>query len=75
LNTSHHPVCVLDLPGLWGGQRSVRHLIPLVAKTKEALARRGSLSMVHGTDYSRVIVAIHSQWKKAAGQRFIVRCT
>jgi hypothetical protein len=63
--------CVLDLSGLWGGQRMVKHWIDRVASTKELLGSKTSLHMVHGEDVSRGIIAVHERFEKARGERFV----
>lgn len=50
--------CVLNLAGLWGGERDVRHWVDRVATTKEAVRAKNSLHMVHGIDVARVIVGV-----------------
>ncbi|CZT42044.1 uncharacterized protein RSE6_01875 [Rhynchosporium secalis] len=64
--------CVLDLAGLWGGERNVRHWIDRVAASKEGLGTKKSLHMVHGIDVARGIVAVHERWEKAKGERFML---
>ncbi|KAL5314390.1 hypothetical protein ACEPPN_018816 [Leptodophora sp. 'Broadleaf-Isolate-01'] len=64
--------CVLDLAGLWGGERNARHWIDRVAATKDALSAKKSLHMIHGLDVARGIVAVHGRWEKARGERFIL---
>jgi hypothetical protein len=83
---------VLNLAGLWGGQRVVRNWLPRVAPTKDALADKvtdlrpskrvarsligvslqGSLHLIHGLDLARAILAVHSDFSKAAGQRWLL---
>lgn len=63
--------CVLDLAGLWGGQRQVRHWLDRVAKTKEQLSEKKSLHMIHGEDVARAIIAVHKNFGHATGQRFV----
>lgn len=63
--------CVLDLAGLWGGQRQVKHWLDRVAKTKEQLSEKKSLHMIHGEDVARAIVAVHKKFGPASGQRFV----
>jgi hypothetical protein len=63
--------CVLDLAGLWGGERNVRHWVDRVAGSKEQLKTKGSLHMIHGEDVSRAIIAVHESWNAAKGQRFV----
>ncbi len=62
---------VLNLAGLWGGQRQVKHWVDRVAGTKEMLKGKGSLHMIHGEDVARAIVAVHRSFAHAAGQRFV----
>lgn len=50
---------MLCLAGLWGGERHPRNWIARVAGSKEALAGKGSLHLVHGRDVSRAVVAAH----------------
>ncbi|KAK2627047.1 hypothetical protein QTJ16_004222 [Diplocarpon rosae] len=64
--------CVLDLAGLWGGQRNAIHWIDRVASTKEMLSDKGSLHMVHGVDVARGVIAVHQQFEKAKGERFML---
>lgn len=63
--------CVLDLAGLWGGERNVRHWVDRVAGSKDQLKSKTSLHMIHGEDVSRAIIAVHGSWKHAKGQRFV----
>lgn len=62
---------VVNLAGLWGGQRNAVHWIDRVAGTKEILKGKGSLHMVHGVDVARAIVAVHRNFGKAEGQRWV----
>jgi hypothetical protein len=63
--------CVLDLAGLWGGERQPRNWIDRVAATKEQLKEKTSLHMVHGEDVARGIVAVHQNFRDATKQRFV----
>jgi hypothetical protein len=63
--------CVLNLSGLWGGQRQVRNWIDRVAKTKEQLSEKKSLHVIHGEDVARAIISVHRQFSQAKGQRFV----
>jgi hypothetical protein len=63
--------CVLNLAGLWGGERMVKHWVDRVASTKEMLQTKKSLHMIHGEDVSRAIVGVHKRFKHAEGQRFV----
>jgi hypothetical protein len=63
--------CVLNLSGLWGGERNVRHWVDRVASTKEMLKSKKSLHMIHGEDVARSIIGVHKSFKHAEGQRFV----
>lgn len=63
---------VLCLAGLWGHGRSLRRYVGKIAPTKEHLAQLGSVHIIHGHDLARALLAMHDQWNKAAGQRWIL---
>jgi hypothetical protein len=63
--------CVLDLAGLWGGERQPKNWIDRVAASKEQLEGKTSLHMVHGEDVARGILAVHQKFHDATGQRFV----
>ncbi|CAL1717248.1 unnamed protein product [Somion occarium] len=63
---------VLNLSGLWGGQRALKHWVGKVAPTKEVLKNKGSIHMIHGEDVSRAILAVHGNFEPAIGQRWIL---
>jgi len=63
--------CVLNLSGLWGGARQPRNWIDRVASTKEKLKEKTSLHLIHGHDVARAIVAVHRNFSRAMGQRFV----
>ncbi|KAH8652670.1 hypothetical protein BGZ60DRAFT_420006 [Tricladium varicosporioides] len=64
--------CVLNLSGLWGGERQAKHWLDRVAATKEQLKNKKSLHMVHGLDVARGILAVHRNFKDAAKQRWML---
>ncbi|KAK3935982.1 hypothetical protein QBC46DRAFT_396241 [Diplogelasinospora grovesii] len=69
--------CVLDLAGLWGGERDPRHWVDRVATTKEAVRAKKSLHMIHGVDVARGIAAVvqggDEKWATAGkGQRWML---
>ncbi|KAJ7759365.1 hypothetical protein DFH07DRAFT_444613 [Mycena maculata] len=72
LPTSLARTTVLNLAGLWGGQRVPRNWLGRVAPTKDALKSKGSIHMIHGLDLARAILAVHSSSAKAAGQRWLI---
>jgi hypothetical protein len=63
--------CVLNLSGLWGGDRHPKNWVERVAPTKEKLREKTSLHLLHGDDVARAIVAVHLKFDLAAGQRFV----
>ncbi|KAJ7767190.1 hypothetical protein B0H16DRAFT_1453522 [Mycena metata] len=72
LSPSLAPTTVLNLAGLWGGQRIVRNWLSRIAPSKDALASKGSLHLIHGLDLARAILAMHNNFAKAARQRWIL---
>lgn len=54
--------CVLNLAGLWGGERSPPRFVRRAASTKVQLKGRTSLHMIHGRDVARAIYAVHKDW-------------
>jgi len=72
LSTHSNPTTILNLAGLWGNGRSVRNFMSRVIKDKESLRNKNALYMVAGEDVSQVCLAVHRQWKKAAGERWLV---
>lgn len=57
--------CVLNLAGLWGGERDIKHWVDRVATTKDAVRDKTSVHMVHGTDVARVIAEVIQTEKTA----------
>jgi len=68
--SSGRQIAVLNLAGLWGGSRDARNWVLRVAGTKEALAAKGTLHVVHGIDVARAILAIHENF--TAGERWLL---
>ncbi|KAJ4496727.1 hypothetical protein C8R41DRAFT_761556 [Lentinula lateritia] len=66
------PTTVLDLAGLYGGNRTMKRWVGKVAPTKEILRNKGSIHMIHGIDVARAIIAIHKDFSKAVGQRWLL---
>ena len=60
---------MLNLSGLWGGERQARHLVKRIVTTKEKLKGKTSLHMIHGLDVARAILAIHRDY--TAGERWV----
>lgn len=63
---------VLNLAGLWGGQRQPKTWVGRVAGTKEQVEGKKSLHLVHGEDVSRAVLAIFDKWEQARGQRWML---
>jgi hypothetical protein len=57
--------CVLNLAGLWGGERSARRFVRRAASTKAILKEKGSLHLIHGRDVARAIHAVYKDWPGA----------
>ncbi|KAI9000469.1 hypothetical protein BD414DRAFT_405962 [Trametes punicea] len=66
------PTTVLDLCGLWGGQRQLRNWVSRVAPSKDALKQKGSIHMIHGLDVSRAVLAVHGHFNRASGERWLL---
>lgn len=64
--------CVLNLAGLWGGERQPKNWVGRVAKSKEDVKGKKSLHMIHGHDVARAILAVLKQWDTAKGQRWML---
>ena len=62
---------VLNLAGLWGGQRQPQNWIAdKIAPTKEALALKKTVHLVHGLDVARLTYAVTQDM--TPGQRWLV---
>lgn len=72
LGSSPRNVSVLNLSGLWGHGRSPRRFIARGAPSKDVLGSLASVHLVHGRDVARSIIAMHNQFVKAQGQRWIL---
>jgi len=66
------PTTVLNLSGLWGGARCPRNWVGKLSPSKEALESKGSLHVIHGVDVARSILAVHNNFEKAQGQRWLI---
>ena len=64
--------CVLNLAGLWGGERHPRNWVSRVAKTKEDVKGKGALHLVHGEDVARAVVGCLEKWEEVRARRWIV---
>ena len=54
--------CVLNLAGLYGGERDPKDWVVRVAKTKEQVKAKKALHMIHGEDVARAILAVHQSF-------------
>ncbi|KAJ3754582.1 hypothetical protein EV360DRAFT_51369 [Lentinula raphanica] len=66
------PTTVLNLAGLYGGDRSMKKWVGRVAPTKEVLKNKGSIHMIHGIDVAQATIAVHNNFSKASGQRWLL---
>ena len=64
--------CVLNLAGLWGGERQPKTWVGRVAKSKEDVRGKKSLHLVHGLDVARAVLAVTGRWDRATGERFML---
>ncbi len=54
--------CVMNLSGLWGGERSAQRFIRRATTSKSQLKGRRALHLIHGRDVARAIYAVHQKW-------------
>lgn len=64
--------CVLNLAGLWGGERQPKNWVGRVAKSKADVRDKKSLHLVHGLDVVRGVLAVADRWKEANGERWML---
>ena len=64
--------CVLNLAGLYGGERQPRNWITRVARTKGEVRGKGALHLVHGRDVARAVVGVVEGFGGVGGRRWIV---
>ena len=64
--------CVLDLAGLYGGERQPRGWVGRVARTKEEVRGKGGVHLIHGRDVARGIVLVLGGFEGVGGRRWIV---
>lgn len=65
--------CVLNLAGLWGGLRDPKGWLDRVAHTKEALANKQSLHLIHGLDVAKLVLRVTKDFTPS--ERWIVSDT
>lgn len=61
-----HGGVVLNLSGLWGGERQPRNFVSRLFRSKTDVMAKTSLHMVHGRDVARGIVAVMEAWPGAS---------
>ncbi|KAL2038752.1 hypothetical protein N7G274_008510 [Stereocaulon virgatum] len=64
--------CVLNLAGLYGGERQPRNWITRVAKSKDEVKAKLALHLIHGRDVSRAVILAHQRFDQVGGKRWIV---
>jgi hypothetical protein len=62
--------CVLNLSGLYGGERVPATWLPRIIKSKDDVRKRGAVHFIHGEDVARAIIATHRKF--TPGKRWIV---
>lgn len=68
--------CVLNLVGLYGGERQPKTWVTRVATSKEQVKLKGALHLIHGHDVAQAIIATHRAFVKARdkveGKRYML---
>jgi hypothetical protein len=54
--------CVLNLSGLYGGERVPAKWLPRLGKSKDDVRKRGAVHFIHGEDVARAIIATHQKF-------------
>lgn len=62
--------CVLNLAGLYGGERNPRNWVVRVARTKAEVRAKKALHLIHGEDVARAIFALHGKF--TSGKRWLL---
>ena len=62
--------CVLNLSGLYGGERHPRNWVNRVASTKAQVKEKKALHLIHGDDTARGIIAVHRNF--TPGKRWLL---
>lgn len=67
------PSTVLNLAGLYDHEiRSPKNWVARVAKTKEDVKGKQSLHLIHGADVARGVLAVHQNFDKVDGKRWLL---
>lgn len=61
---------VINLAGLWGGERNPKNWVGRIAPTREALAKKDSVHMIHGIDVAYAILALIRRF--TPGERWLL---
>jgi hypothetical protein len=64
--------CVLNLAGLYGGERDPKNWVTRVATTKEQVKAKLAVHLVHGADVARAIVGAYRKRDQMQGRRWLV---
>ena len=68
--------CVLNLAGLYGGERQPKTWVPRVATSKAQVQAKSVVHLIHGTDVARAIIATHRAFEasreKVVGMRYML---
>lgn len=62
--------CVLNLAGLYGGERNPRTWVVRVARTKAEVKGKKVVHLIHGQDVARAIIAVHGNF--TPGKRWLL---
>jgi hypothetical protein len=69
---ARNTVAILNLCGLYGGERSIRRYVGRIAGTKEMLRAKNSIHMIHGIDVARAIYATAKGPSHMMGERWLL---
>lgn len=62
--------CVLNLAGLYGGERNPQNWVLRVARTKAEVKAKKVVHLIHGRDVARGIIAVHGHF--TSGKRWLL---
>jgi hypothetical protein len=62
--------CVLNLSGLYGGERVPAKWLPRLGQSKDDVRKRGAVHFIHGEDVARAIIATHQRF--SPNKRWII---
>lgn len=64
--------CVLNLSGLYGGERQPKNWVTRVAKTKAETKAKTCVHLINGRDVARAVLLTHQKFDEVGGKRWIL---